>query len=79
MVLVPKVETVQPLASFIFSARDAIEILFELSREVIIHQVRKALLEQTGNGESNPLGNQRGSAPEDITAIDNHRNDRRIR
>ena len=43
--------------------------------EVIIHQVGKALGEQTSNGEGNPLGNQRGSASDHITPIDDDGND----
>ena len=72
---IPEVETVEPLTPLIFTARDAIQILFQLCGEVIVHQVRKTLLQQTHYREGNPLGNQRGAAPNDVAAVDDHGND----
>ena len=70
-----EVKLVKPLATFDFSAGDAVQVFLELGGEVIIDQVRKSLLKQSGHGKSDPLRNQGGSPSHHVSAVDDDRND----
>ena len=79
VVVIAKVEAVQPLAALVFPARNAIQVFFKLRGEVIIHQVGKPLLQQAGHREGDPLRHECVSSAHHITAVNDDGDDGGIR
>ena len=73
-----EVELIQPLDAGFLAARDAVEILFHLCGELVVHVGAEAGFKQAHHGERGPGGNQRTRTNVHVSAVHDGRNNRRV-
>ena len=78
MLLVTEVELPEEPDPLPFAARDLVEILLHLRREVAFDKVAKVLAEQLGHRERGEARHERLPLSEDIASAHNRGNSRRV-
>ena len=73
-----EVEAGQPVDTVGFAGGDAVEVVFHLGGEVVLHQVAEEVFKQPYNREGDPIRDQRLAARGDITAVGDGGDDRRV-
>ena len=73
-----EVEVAQPVDALLVAGGDPVEVVLHLGGEVVVDEPREVLLEQAGDREGEEGRNERGAALEDVAAVEDRAEDRRV-
>ncbi len=76
---VAEVEAPQPRHGLRLAARDAVEVVLHLGGEVVVDEPAEVLLQQVDHGEGQEGRHQRRALLEDVAAVEDGADDRRVR
>ena len=74
-----EIELGEPFATGLIAVRDLVETVLHICGELVVHVLGELRLEQPGHGEGEPAGDQRTPALVHIPAVDDRRDDVRVR
>src|SRR5207247_10595010 len=73
-----EIEASQPGDALLRAGGDAIEVVLHPRGEVEVHELLEVALEEVDHGEGEEGRDESGSPLEDVSAVDNRRQDRRV-
>ena len=75
----PVVETAKPIHALLLAGGDPIQIVLQACSEVVVDELSEVLLEQSDDREGEERRHERRTLLEDVTAVDDRRENRRVR
>src|SRR6266849_6072373 len=79
LVGVTSVEAGKPGDALLVACGDPVEVVLQASREVVVHEPSEMLLEQLRHREREKGRDERGALLEDVAAVDDGAENRRVR
>ena len=78
LMFVAEVEAREPLGAVCLAVRDAVEVGFHLSSEVVLDEVAEVLFEQAHDREGDPVRHESRPARGDVAPVNDGRDDRGV-